>query len=68
MVHYLTIALKSELLVMFFDPDMAEDSVCDLHQYMDALQLSSVFPQIFKLCELVLIPGRVLLMKAHFQL
>ncbi|PNF40525.1 hypothetical protein B7P43_G08175 [Cryptotermes secundus] len=48
------VALKSELLVMFSDPDMAKDSVYDLHQYMYALQLSCVFPQIFKLCELVL--------------
>jgi hypothetical protein len=26
--------LKSELLVMFSDPDIAKDSVYDLHQYM----------------------------------
>jgi hypothetical protein len=44
----------SELLVMFSDPDIAKDSVYDIHQYMYALQLSCVFPQIFKFCELVL--------------
>jgi hypothetical protein len=49
-----SVALKSELLVMFSDPDMAKDSVYDLHQYMYALRISCVFPQIFKLCELML--------------
>jgi hypothetical protein len=33
---------------------MAKDNVYDLHQYMYALQLSCVSPQISKLCELVL--------------
>jgi hypothetical protein len=50
-----SVTLKSELSVMFSDPDVAKDSVYDLHQYMYALQLSCVFPQIFKLSELVLI-------------
>jgi hypothetical protein len=39
---------------MFSDPDMAKDNVYDKRQYMYALQLSSIFTQIFKLCELVL--------------
>jgi hypothetical protein len=30
---FYSVALKSELLVMFCDPDMAKDSVYDLHQY-----------------------------------
>jgi hypothetical protein len=29
-----TVALKSELLVMFSDPGMAKDNVYDLHKYM----------------------------------
>jgi hypothetical protein len=29
---FYSVALKSELLVMFSDPDMAKDSVYDLHQ------------------------------------
>jgi hypothetical protein len=52
--NFYSFSLKSELLVKFSDTDMAKDSVYDLHQYMYALQLSCVFPQIFKLCELVL--------------
>jgi hypothetical protein len=51
--YFDSVALNSELLVMFSDPDMAKDSVYDLHQYMYALQLC-VFQQIFKLWELVL--------------
>jgi hypothetical protein len=49
-----SVALKSECLGMFSDPDIAEDSVYDLHQYMYALQLSCVFPHIFKSYEPVL--------------
>jgi hypothetical protein len=49
-----SVALKSECLVMISDPDMAKDSVYDLHQYMYTLQLSCISPQIFKLCELLL--------------
>jgi hypothetical protein len=49
-----SVALKSELLVTFSGPDIAKDSLYDLHQYMYALQLSCIFPQIFKLYELVL--------------
>jgi hypothetical protein len=30
------------------------NSLYDLHQYMYALQLSCIFPQIFKVCELML--------------
>jgi hypothetical protein len=53
-IFFYSAALKSELLVMFSNPDVAKDSAYDLHQYMYALQLSCVFPQIFKLSELVL--------------
>jgi hypothetical protein len=47
-------SLKENYGAFFTGPDMVKDSVYDLHQYMYTLQLSRVFLQIFKLCELVL--------------
>jgi hypothetical protein len=40
-----SVALKSELLVIFSDPDKAKDSLYYIHKYMYALHISCVFPQ-----------------------
>lgn len=46
--------LKSELSVLYNDVDMKKNSITELHQYVNALQLHDVFPELAKLIQLFL--------------
>ena len=48
------LGLKSELCVTYGDSEMKKNSVVELHQYMKAMDLSSVFPETFKLSALIM--------------
>ncbi|XP_072379856.1 zinc finger MYM-type protein 1-like [Diabrotica undecimpunctata] len=46
--------LKSELIVIYSDIDSKKGGVCELYQYILSLRLDSVFPEVSKLCCLIL--------------
>ncbi|VEN36716.1 unnamed protein product, partial [Callosobruchus maculatus] len=46
--------LKSELSVIYVDPDMKHRSVFNLHKYIMSHQLHAVFPELTKLLRLIL--------------
>ena len=51
---YYFLGLKSELCVIYGDSEMKKNSVVELDQYMKAMDLSSVFPETFKISALIM--------------